>query len=96
VFHLTVWQVHPARYLFESGPASRSWIRRAVAGIGLSYACVAVFGDVLESHFREHGNCTTLGYPTRNEKDIAGGKKSDFTGSNITWVDGNTTVAAKS
>jgi hypothetical protein len=42
------------------------------------------------------GNCTTLGYPTRNEKDIAGGKKSDFTGSNITWVDGNTTVAAKS
>jgi hypothetical protein len=42
------------------------------------------------------GNCTTLGYPTRNEKDIAGGKESNFTGSNITWVDGNTTVAAKS
>ncbi|TCJ99865.1 LGFP repeat-containing protein [Nocardia alba] len=54
-----------------------------------------VWGDIREEWEANGGANGTLGYPTSDEKDIAGGKQSDFTGGTITWVNGETTVTPK-
>jgi uncharacterized protein with LGFP repeats len=54
-----------------------------------------VWGEIREAWEAEGGANGKLGYPTTDEKDIAGGKQSDFTGGTITWVDGQTTVTPK-
>jgi uncharacterized protein with LGFP repeats len=55
-----------------------------------------VWGEIRKAWEENGGANGTLGYPTSDEKDIAGGKESDFTGGTITWVDGQTTVTPKS
>jgi uncharacterized protein with LGFP repeats len=54
-----------------------------------------VWGDIREAWEENGGANGTLGYPTSDEKDIAGGKQSDFTGGTITWVNGEITVTPK-
>lgn len=54
-----------------------------------------VWGDIREAWEENGGANGTLGYPTSDEKDITGGKQSDFTGGTITWVNGETTVTPK-
>ncbi|MFB7876118.1 LGFP repeat-containing protein [Nocardia sp. NPDC056064] len=54
-----------------------------------------VWGEIREAWEDNGGANGTLGYPTSDEKDIAGGKQSDFTGGTITWVDGQITVTPK-
>ncbi|MFC4375493.1 LGFP repeat-containing protein [Nocardia halotolerans] len=54
-----------------------------------------VWGEIREAWEENGGANGTLGYPTSDEKDIPGGKQSDFTGGTITWVDGETTVTPK-
>ncbi|UGT57641.1 LGFP repeat-containing protein [Nocardia asteroides] len=54
-----------------------------------------VWGDIREAWEENGGANGTLGYPTSDEKDIPGGKQSDFTGGTITWVNGQTTVTPK-
>ncbi|WP_278263164.1 esterase [Nocardia sp. AG03] len=54
-----------------------------------------VWGDIREAWEENGGANGTLGYPTSDEKDIPGGKQSDFTGGTITWVGGQTTVTPK-
>ncbi|MFE6919618.1 LGFP repeat-containing protein [Nocardia sp. NPDC057663] len=51
-----------------------------------------VWGDIREAWEDEGGANGPLGYPTSDEKDITGGKQSDFTGGTIIWVNGETTV----
>ncbi|MFE3321559.1 LGFP repeat-containing protein [Nocardia sp. NPDC059195] len=54
-----------------------------------------VWGEIREAWEENGGANGTLGYPTSDEKDITGGKQSDFTGGTITWVNGETTVTPK-
>ncbi|MEV0434012.1 MULTISPECIES: LGFP repeat-containing protein [unclassified Nocardia] len=54
-----------------------------------------VWGEIREAWEENGGANGTLGYPTSDEKDIPGGKQSDFTGGTITWVGGQTTVTPK-
>ncbi|MFD6395048.1 LGFP repeat-containing protein [Nocardia sp. NPDC055029] len=54
-----------------------------------------VWGDIREAWEEEGGANGPLGYPTSDEKDISGGKQSDFTGGTIVWVNGETTVTKK-
>ncbi|GGK48005.1 LGFP repeat-containing protein [Nocardia camponoti] len=54
-----------------------------------------VWGDIREAWDADGGVNGTLGYPTSDEKDITGGKQSDFEGGTITWVNGQTTVTPK-
>ncbi|QIS06071.1 esterase [Nocardia brasiliensis] len=54
-----------------------------------------VWGEIRKAWEENGGAQGKLGYPTSDEKDIAGGKESDFTGGTITWVDGKTTVTMK-
>ncbi|MGW4848872.1 LGFP repeat-containing protein [Nocardia brasiliensis] len=54
-----------------------------------------VWGEIRKAWEENGGAMGKLGYPTSDEKDIAGGKESDFTGGTITWVDGKTTVTMK-
>ncbi|MFE3543629.1 LGFP repeat-containing protein [Nocardia sp. NPDC059177] len=54
-----------------------------------------VWGEIREAWEDNGGANGTLGYPTSDEKDIPGGKQSDFTGGTITWVGGETTVTPK-
>ncbi len=54
-----------------------------------------VWGEIREAWEENGGANGTLGYPTSDEKDIPGGKQSDFTGGTITWVGGETTVTPK-
>ncbi|MFI6367008.1 LGFP repeat-containing protein [Nocardia sp. NPDC050630] len=55
-----------------------------------------VWGEIRKAWEDNGGPDGDLGYPTSDEKDIPGGKQSDFVGGTITWVDGNTTVTPKS
>ncbi|MEU7633212.1 esterase [Nocardia sp. NPDC049220] len=54
-----------------------------------------VWGAIREAWEDNGGANGKLGYPTSDEKDIPGGKQSDFTGGTITWVNGNITVTPK-
>ncbi|PXX68744.1 LGFP repeat-containing protein [Nocardia tenerifensis] len=54
-----------------------------------------VWGEIRKAWEDNGGAKGKLGYPISDEKDIAGGKESDFTGGTITWVDGKTTVTPK-
>ncbi|MEV6134798.1 esterase [Nocardia sp. NPDC051990] len=55
-----------------------------------------VWGEIRKAWEDIGGPDGTLGYPISDEKDIPGGKQSDFVDGTITWVDGNTTVTPKS
>ncbi|WP_063036474.1 LGFP repeat-containing protein [Nocardia pseudovaccinii] len=55
-----------------------------------------VWGEIRKAWEDNDGPDGKIGYPTSDEKDIPGGKQSDFVGGTITWVDGNTTVTPKS
>ncbi|MEV6431314.1 esterase [Nocardia sp. NPDC051463] len=55
-----------------------------------------VWGEIRKAWEDNGGANGKLGYPTSDEKDIAGGgKESDFSGGTITWADGKTTVTPK-
>ncbi|GGN75206.1 LGFP repeat-containing protein [Nocardia rhizosphaerihabitans] len=54
-----------------------------------------VWGEIREAWEDEGGANGPLGYPISDEKDITGGKQSDFTGGTIVWVNGETTVTKK-
>ncbi|MEU1546845.1 esterase [Nocardia sp. NPDC005745] len=55
-----------------------------------------VWGEIRKAWEDNGGAQGKLGYPVSDEKDIPGGKQSDFTGGTITWVDGTITVTPKS
>ncbi|MEU2034986.1 LGFP repeat-containing protein [Nocardia amamiensis] len=55
-----------------------------------------VWGEIRKAWEENGGPNGRLGYPISDEKDIPGGKQSDFTGGTITWVDGTITVTPKS
>ncbi|WP_245568016.1 LGFP repeat-containing protein [Nocardia jiangxiensis] len=55
----------------------------------------AVWGDIRKAWDSNGGINGKLGYPTTDEKDIANGKQSDFTGGSITWVNNQTSVTMK-
>ncbi|GAB2724596.1 LGFP repeat-containing protein [Nocardia thraciensis] len=56
-----------------------------------------VWGDIGVEWENNGGVNGKLGYPTTDEKDIAGGKESEFTGGTISWnaADRKTTVTEK-
>ncbi|NEW42291.1 esterase [Nocardia cyriacigeorgica] len=55
-----------------------------------------VWGDIRETWEENGGANGTLGYPVTDEETTAdGGKKSEFTGGTIVWVNGQTTVTEK-
>ncbi len=55
-----------------------------------------VWGEIRKTWEDNGGANGKLGYPTSDEKDITGGKESEFTGGKITWVDNQTTVTPTS
>ncbi|MCM6775969.1 esterase [Nocardia sp. CDC159] len=54
-----------------------------------------VWGEIRKAWEADGGVNGKLGYPTEDEKDIPGGKQSDFTGGSITWVNNQTSVTLK-
>ncbi|WP_067681932.1 LGFP repeat-containing protein [Nocardia miyunensis] len=54
-----------------------------------------VWGEIRKAWDSNGGLNGKLGYPTSDEKDIANGKQSDFTGGSITWVNNQTSVTMK-
>ncbi len=54
-----------------------------------------VWGEIRKAWDGNGGINGKLGYPTSDEKDIANGKQSDFTGGTITWVNNQTSVTMK-
>ncbi|MGK8510142.1 LGFP repeat-containing protein [Nocardia asiatica] len=54
-----------------------------------------VWGEIRKAWEDNGGAQGQLGYPISDEKDIPGGKQSDFSGGTITWVDGTITVTPK-
>jgi uncharacterized protein with LGFP repeats len=54
-----------------------------------------VWGEIRKAWDGNGGINGKLGYPTSDEKDIADGKQSDFTGGTITWVNNQTSVTMK-
>ncbi|WP_232110860.1 LGFP repeat-containing protein [Nocardia wallacei] len=56
-----------------------------------------VWGDIRQEWENSGGVNSKLGYPTTDEKDISGGKQSEFTGGSISWnaSDRKTTVTEK-
>ncbi|WP_039800758.1 LGFP repeat-containing protein [Nocardia araoensis] len=54
-----------------------------------------VWGEIRKAWEDNGGAQGPLGYPVSDEKDIPGGKQSDFTGGTITWVNGTITVTPK-
>ncbi|WP_327142018.1 LGFP repeat-containing protein [Nocardia sp. NBC_01327] len=54
-----------------------------------------VWGEIRKAWDENGGPGGKLGYPTSDETDIPGGKQSEFTGGNITWVNGQTSVNEK-
>ncbi|WP_174186217.1 LGFP repeat-containing protein [Nocardia barduliensis] len=54
-----------------------------------------VWGEIRKAWEENGGAQGELGYPVSDEKDIPGGKQSDFSGGTITWVDGTITVTPK-
>ncbi|WP_067893237.1 LGFP repeat-containing protein [Nocardia vaccinii] len=54
-----------------------------------------VWGEIRKAWDSNGGINGNLGYPTSDEKDIANGKQSDFTGGSITWVNNQTSVTMK-
>ncbi|MFI5777993.1 LGFP repeat-containing protein [Nocardia sp. NPDC051570] len=54
-----------------------------------------VWGEIRKAWEADGGVNGKLGYPTTDEKDITGGKQSDFTAGSISWVDNRTSVSTK-
>ncbi|MFI9410800.1 LGFP repeat-containing protein [Nocardia gamkensis] len=54
-----------------------------------------VWGEIRKAWEDNGGAQGQLGYPVSDEKDIPGGKQSDFSGGTITWVNGTITVTPK-
>ncbi|MBF6466520.1 esterase [Nocardia beijingensis] len=54
-----------------------------------------VWGEIRKAWEDNGGAQGPLGYPVSDEKDIPGGKQSDFSGGTITWVNGTITVTPK-
>ncbi|MGW4089183.1 LGFP repeat-containing protein [Nocardia sp. NPDC004750] len=54
-----------------------------------------VWGEIRKAWEDNGGAQGPLGFPISDEKDIPGGKQSDFTGGTITWVNGTITVTPK-
>ncbi|MFE7741702.1 LGFP repeat-containing protein [Nocardia sp. NPDC057455] len=54
-----------------------------------------VWGEIRKAWEENGGAQGQLGYPVSDEKDIPGGKQSDFSGGTITWVNGSITVTLK-
>ncbi|MGK8522241.1 LGFP repeat-containing protein [Nocardia asteroides] len=54
-----------------------------------------VWGEIRKAWEENGGAQGQLGYPVSDEKDIPGGKQSDFSGGTITWVNGTITVTPK-
>ncbi|NKY25376.1 LGFP repeat-containing protein [Nocardia gamkensis] len=54
-----------------------------------------VWGEIRKAWEDNGGVQGQLGYPVSDEKDIPGGKQSDFSGGTITWVNGTITVTPK-
>lgn len=54
-----------------------------------------VWGKIREAWETEGGPEGSLGYPISDEKDIPGGKQSDFENGHITFVNNETTVVPK-
>ncbi|MGO4616214.1 LGFP repeat-containing protein [Nocardia sp. 2TAF39] len=54
-----------------------------------------VWGEIRAAWKADGGANGNLGHPISDEKNIPGGKQSDFSGGTITWVDGNITVTPK-
>ncbi|WP_167477730.1 LGFP repeat-containing protein [Nocardia arthritidis] len=81
----------------ETGPNDGMWQDFTGGAIVWSKDTGAhvVWGEIRKAWEDNGGPGGKLGYPTSDEKDIPGGKETDFTGGTITWVDGNTTVTPK-
>jgi uncharacterized protein with LGFP repeats len=54
-----------------------------------------IWGEIRKAWEDNGGAQGRLGYPVSDEKDIPGGKQSDFSGGTITWVNGTITVTPK-
>lgn len=54
-----------------------------------------VWGEIRKAWEENGGASGKLGYPTSDEKDVAGGKESTFSSGTISWVDGQITVTDK-
>ncbi|WP_245401044.1 LGFP repeat-containing protein [Nocardia albiluteola] len=54
-----------------------------------------VWGEIRKAWDSDGGVNGKLGYPTTDEKDVVGGKESDFSGGTISWVNEKTTVTPK-
>ncbi|MCP2316352.1 LGFP repeat-containing protein [Nocardia amikacinitolerans] len=54
-----------------------------------------VWGEIRKAWEENGGAAGELGYPVSDETDIPGGKKSEFSGGTITWVNGQITVTMK-
>lgn len=81
----------------EAGPNDGKWQEFTGGNIVWSKDTGAhiVWGAIGEAWEQNGGPGGKLGYPTSDEKDIPGGKESDFTGGTISWVDGKITVTPK-
>ncbi|MFI9509114.1 LGFP repeat-containing protein [Nocardia sp. NPDC052566] len=81
----------------ESGPNDGKWQEFTGGTIAWSKDGGAhiVWGAIGETWEQNGGPAGKCGYPTSDEKDITGGKESDFTGCTISWKDGQTTVTPK-
>ncbi|MEU0499754.1 esterase [Nocardia sp. NPDC005998] len=82
----------------EDGPNDGRWQDFTGGAIvwGKDTGAHILWGEIRKAWEDNGGPDGTLGYPTSDEKDIPGGKQSDFVSGTITWVDGNTTVTPKS
>jgi uncharacterized protein with LGFP repeats len=63
-------------------------VLRALFG-SLKFSCISASGC------RRHGVTGKLGYPTADEKAVVVGKKGDFSGGTIAWVNNRTMVTPK-
>ncbi len=53
------------------------------------------WGEIRKKWESEGGVNGKFGYPTSDEKDVSGGKESDFTGGTISWVNQQISVTMK-
>ncbi|WP_232535073.1 LGFP repeat-containing protein [Nocardia terpenica] len=54
-----------------------------------------VWGEIRKAWDNDGGVNGKLGYPVSDEKDVAGGKESDFTGGTVSWVNQQISVTTK-
>ncbi|RJO75891.1 esterase [Nocardia panacis] len=78
----------------EAGPNEGKWQDFVGGAIVWSKDTGAhiVWGEIRKAWEDNGGPAGKFGYPTTDEKDVSGGKQSDFTGGSITWIDGQTAL----